>query len=88
MMGLDRLARALVEGDAELELVDARYDCTPLQWALHGWSEGTSGRRDGIPRVVAVLVGHGARVPADALDSLTKGADAELRDALSTPPPA
>ena len=41
IMGLDRLARTLVEVGAELELADTRYDCTPLQWALHGWTRGT-----------------------------------------------
>lgn len=85
-MGLDQLARALVEVGAELEPVDTRYDCTPLQWALHGWSEGTNGRRERIPRAVSILVGRGARVAADALDSLTKSSDAELRQALSTRP--
>jgi hypothetical protein len=84
IMGLDRLSRALVEAGAELELADSRYDCTPLQWALHGWQHGTSGDRDGIPRVVRVLVHHGAEVPTRALDSLDDPADRPMREALST----
>ena len=86
MMGLDRLSRALVECGAELELVDTRYDCTPLQWALHGWQQGTGGQRDRIPRVVSLLVSRGARVPEDVLDSLTDGSDEEVRQALSNLP--
>ncbi|MEM7306579.1 MAG: hypothetical protein AAF682_07910 [Planctomycetota bacterium] len=86
IMGLDRLAGALLAAGAELELLDEQYDCTPLQWALHGWSEGTNGDRDGIPRVARVLVGAGARVPAGAVDGLTGAADAALRDALAGAP--
>lgn len=83
LMGLDRLARVLVEAGAELERVDTRYDCTPLQWALHGWTEGTNGRREGIPSVARVLVEHGALVPPDAAASLTAAADAPMREALA-----
>lgn len=83
LMGLAGLTLALVEAGAELELHDAHYDCTPLQWALHGWSHGTSGRRDGIPAAVRVLVGQGARAPADALDQLSTEGDAVMRQALS-----
>lgn len=82
MLGLDRLARALLESGAELELRDSKYDCTPLQWALHGWGEGANGNREGIPRVTAVLVEGGARVPDDALAALDKDADAPMRAAL------
>lgn len=83
LMGLERLADALVEAGAQLELADARYDCTPLQWALHAWKEGTGGRREGLPRVAAVLVLRGARVPPGALDELSSDADAPMKSALS-----
>lgn len=82
-MGLDGLAHALVQAGADLELADTRYDCTPLQWGLHAWTETTSGRRDGIPAAVRVLVEHGALVPADALEKLTKDTDRAMREALS-----
>lgn len=84
IMGLDRLALALANIGADLEAVDTQYHCTPLQWALHGWSNGTSGNCDRIPQVVAVLVEHGARIPQDALESLENDADAPMRAALST----
>ena len=81
-MGLKHLARAIIEVGAELELVDTRYDGTPLEWALHGWKEGTNGNRDGIPGVAEALVEHGARVPPVAADSLAGDADVAMRQAL------
>lgn len=83
LMGLERLARALLDAGAELEPVDSRYDRTPLQWALHAWNEGTSGRREGLPPVASLFVERGARVPASALAALTKDSDAPMRAALS-----
>ncbi len=82
LMGLDRLSTALVRAGGNLELRDERYDCTPLQWALHAWSEGTQGDRARLPRVVADLVAFGARVPPDALQHLQGEDDAAMRDAL------
>jgi hypothetical protein len=84
-MGLDALALALVKRGSDLELADAQYDCTPLQWGLHAWTDGTNGYRDGLPRVARVLVEHGARVPSDALGELTKDTDAVMRESLSSP---
>jgi len=83
-MGLDRLVLALVERGADLSLRDAQYDGTPLHWALHGWRSGTSPGRDGIPRAVAVLVAHGAKIPEDVLSSLAQDSDAAMREALAT----
>ena len=40
--------------------------------ALHAWTAGTNGRRDGVPRVASVLVEHGAHVPAGELEALKK----------------
>ena len=85
-MGLQRLTRSLVAAGSERELADAHYDCTPLQWALYGWSEPTNGRREELPGVVAALVALGARVPAGALDGLTSDSDEKLRAALSSGP--
>jgi hypothetical protein len=82
IMGLGGLARALLEAGAELDLRDERYQCTPLEWALHGWTEGTSGRRDGLPGVVRELRERGARVPAAAASVLASDADAGMRAAL------
>ena len=81
-MGLDQLAEELLKHGANLELCDNEYDCSPLQWALYAWTNGSNGRRDGIPRVAAILVTHGATVPQDALAKLTGDADEVMRDAL------
>jgi len=82
IMGLDGLARELIRAGAELELADDEYDCTPLQWALHGWTAGTNGRREGLPLVAGVLVEAGARVPQDAAAELAKESDGPMRAAL------
>lgn len=81
IMGLVELARALVDRGSPLELRDERYDCTPLEWTLHGWEEGTAGRRDGLPLVARLLVERGARVPADAATRLSSEADEPMRRA-------
>jgi hypothetical protein len=81
IMGLDRLTRALLGAGAALELRDSRYDCTPIEWALHGWTEGTNGRRERLPRVARVLVERGARIPANVAQRLGD-ADREMRAAL------
>jgi ankyrin repeat protein len=84
LMGLERLTPALAAAGAALELADERYDCTPLQWGLHAWAEGSSGRREGIPAAVRALVERGARVPAGALEGLSAPGDAPLRAALGS----
>jgi len=81
-LGLDRLAEALANAGSDLELADAKYDCTPLEWTLHAWSSGTYVDRAGLPRVARVLVGRGARIPDGALEGLTGEGDAPLRAAL------
>jgi len=86
IMGLDRLASALADAGSELELADDRYACTPLEWALHGWTEGTNGRHAGIPLAARALVERGARVPPDAPASLAEASDAPMREALGVGP--
>jgi len=82
IMGLDHLSDALLEAGAEFEVRDSQYNCTPVEWALHGWTEGTKGSRDRIPRVARLLVERGARVPTNAAERLAKDADREMRRAL------
>lgn len=65
-MGLDRLAGALLDAGAKIDLRDRRYDCTPLEWGIHAWRTGTKGDRDGVVRAARVLVGRGAEVPSEA----------------------
>ena len=81
-MGLDALARALLEAGSQLELVDTQYDCTPLQWALYAWTNGTNGRREGVPRAARVLVEADARLPDGVADKLSQPTDVEMRAAL------
>ncbi len=87
LMGLDRLAARLLDAGADIALRDARYDCSPLQWTLHAWSDARSARRDGLVRTAGVLVSRGARVPADARANLATDADAPLRAVLGAVPP-
>ena len=74
-MGLDELAAPLVEARSEIELRDTRYDRTPLQWALYGWTDGPIGRRAGIPSVLRTLVQRGAQVAPDVIDRFVSAAD-------------
>ena len=84
IMGLERLGAALAaHSGAELELRDTQYDCTPLEWALHGWIEGTNGYKEGIPGTTRALVERGAVVPPRALENLAAEADVPMRQALA-----
>lgn len=81
-MGLPDLVRSLCARGAPLELHDEKYDCTPLQWAVHAWTDGTNGFRERIPVACATLRRHGATVPSSAGAALTDPKDAALRSAL------
>ena len=82
LMGLESLSRALVEAGSELELRDSEYECTPLEWALHAWFEGTKGRKEGLPLVAEVLLRAGAHAPETALGSLQGDQHAAMREVL------
>ncbi len=86
LMGLDRLAVRLVEAGSDIELRDVRYDCTPLMWTLHAWSDAKDERREGLVRTARTLVARGARVPPGAFARLAADRDAPLRAALGTAP--
>ncbi len=86
IMGLERLTPALVAAGANLDAVDDEYECTPLQWGLHGWHNGTQGRRDGIPGALRALVQAGARVPPGSAEALVGDEHALLRAALGSRP--
>ena len=64
LMGLDQLSSALLRAGAEIDLEDRKYKCTPLQWALHEWTEGAKPNHEGLRRACTVLIAAGARVPA------------------------
>ena len=82
-LGLDRLALALLERGADLELGDAHYGGSPLQWALHGWTDRADGDREGLLRVVRLLVERGAQVSTDPTTVRARESDERMRDALA-----
>jgi ankyrin repeat protein len=65
MLGLDRLVAALIAKGSDVSLKDAKYNSTPLGWAMHGRSNpsgpGAKGRFD---EVIAMLTAAGAASPA------------------------
>jgi len=81
LMGCVDLVGALVDRGAGVELRDAKYSCTPLEWALHSWEEGTPGPRARLPDVVRRLRAAGAAVPQAAKERLQRPKDLELRAA-------
>ncbi len=85
LMGLSELGARLVDAGADLGLADEKYDCTPLEWALHAWHEGTHGDRDRLPAVARLLVERGAAVDPGRLERLTGPEHAAMRAALSRP---
>lgn len=56
-VGLERLVGALIDRGADMDLRDARYESTPLGWALHGQRESPAA---GHAAVVARLAAAGA----------------------------
>lgn len=84
IMGCADLAEALASRGCGLETRDEEYRCTPLEWALHGWTAGTNGHRDGLPAVARALVRRGAVVPANAAEGLAGPEHAVMRDALES----
>lgn len=78
-MGLPILAEALVAGGAGVEVRDTKYHCTPIEWGIHAWREGTQGDRRRLPDVARLLLRHGARFPDDAT-ALEGGMGAVFRE--------
>jgi ankyrin repeat protein len=57
MLGLPKLASALLAAGARTDLPDVKYKSTPLEWAQYAWLKGTNGHREGIPEVARLLGG-------------------------------
>lgn len=67
--GRAAIVQWLIARGVPVDVVEPTYDGTPLQWALHGWSEAAAGAgRDRYSEVVALLVRAGAAVNPAWLD--------------------
>jgi ankyrin repeat protein len=61
ILGLDRLVAALIAKGSDINLKDAKYNSTPLGWAIHGRSKpGLPGAKGRFDEVVALLTAAGA----------------------------
>jgi uncharacterized protein len=67
MLGEDRLVTKLIPG-SDLNLKDAKYNSSPLGWAIHGWSNPPAGNHGRQRDVVSLLVAAGARVGPEWLE--------------------
>jgi hypothetical protein len=57
---------------------DKRHNCTPLEWALHAWSNpAPEARKDPYYEVIALLVTAGATVDSAWLNATRKSSLAE-----------
>lgn len=54
---------------------DTAYRCTPLEWALHAWDEGSKGRREALPAVARALLAAGAEATDRARALAAAGGD-------------
>ncbi len=81
LLGEDRLAGRLMAG-SDVNLRDEKYKSTPLGWAIHGWRNPPAGNRGRQREVVALLVGAGAEVEAEWLESEEVRGDVEMLAAL------
>ena len=83
IMGTDRLVTRLIEKGAPVDEKDAKYNSTPLGWALFGWRNPPA---DAKPthhhEVVEILVGAGARVEPEWLTDEKVCADPRMFAAL------
>ena len=83
--GRAAIVQLLLEHGASVQAVERTYDGTPLQWALHGWSNARSdAARDPYYEVVARLVRAGAAVNHAWLDDADE--ETSFRRALRADP--
>jgi len=78
--------KALLKRHPPLDVRDASFDGTPLDWALHGWFElrdGDAARREPFYEVVALLVAAGAPVDPDWLSEDNASAEPRMIAALT-----
>src|SRR5215510_5782870 len=82
LLGEDRLAARLIAG-MDVNLRDAKYNSTPLGWAVHGWCNPPAGNQGHQREVVELLVDAGATVEAQWLEAQQVGADLSMIAALT-----
>lgn len=83
LLGLNRLAARLIEKGSDVNLRDARYNSTPLGWALHGRFNPPAGNHGRHPEIVARLVAAGARPDPELLADEKLRADPVMLAALA-----
>jgi hypothetical protein len=81
-LGLHRLVAGLIESGGDIHLKDARYNSSPLGWALHGRFRSSWGDQGHFPEVVALLVHAGATVEPEWLRDEQIRADSSILSAL------
>jgi len=81
-LGLKSLVVRLIEKGADVNRKDARYNSSPLGWAIHGRFHGTPGAQANHHVVAAVLVASGARVEPQWLADEQVRADSRMLSAL------
>jgi ankyrin repeat protein len=82
-LGLRRLVARLLDGGADVNLRDARYNSTPLGWAIHGRFSRPPGAHADHNEVAALLVAAGASVEPDWLADERVRSDPGMFAALS-----
>lgn len=77
------IVELLLQRHASLDLVDERFDATPLSWALYAWGTDPPSPRDRYYAVVERLVAAGATVKPEWLEHPTIRADARMIQSLT-----
>jgi hypothetical protein len=82
-LGLRRLVARLLHAGADLNAKDARYNATPLGWAIHGRIHSQPPNGGEHPEVAALLIAAGARIEPNWLTDQKVRSDSSLLSALS-----
>jgi len=82
LLGENRLAARLISG-TDVNLRDAKYNSTPLGWAVHGWCNPPAGNHGHQCHVAELLVAGGATVEAQWLEAHQVRADPSMVAALT-----
>jgi uncharacterized protein len=77
-VGLRRLVARLIEKGADVNLKDARFNSTPLGWAIHGRFNSPAGSEGNHHEVAALLVAAGATVEPEWLANEEVRSDPEI----------
>ena len=75
------LVKLLLAHGAPAQVIESRFQGTPLEWALHGWSE-SSGESEGWYEVVALLIQAGVEPHPNWAENAKVKADPRMLAAL------